>query len=63
MIDVFERDRLGGFKDSKPGPVNLKSMPDYEDSKPPCQCLASAEVHMVQGSHAGPWVPALYSDK
>lgn len=25
-----ERDRLGRLKDSKPGPVNLKSMPDYE---------------------------------
>lgn len=30
MIDVQERDSLGWFKDGKPGPVNFKSMPDYE---------------------------------
>lgn len=40
-----------------------KSVSEYEDSRPPCQCLASAEVPMVQWSHAGPWVPVFYSDK
>lgn len=47
----------------KDPPSYRKSVPDYADSKPPCQCLASAEVPTVQWSHAGPWVPALYSDK